>query len=423
MFGRHARAFGLSRDDLVIGNCRCIPTFNASLSRMQRQRYARVEIALFRSLPVCAVLLGACVLVSFPAVAQSKLDDLLGQARTAEKAGDYVAAGGIYEQALALAPGNLDVLKRFGILEQTELRFDESIAHFQQVLALDPTYSEVNFFLGVSYFGKNDFRAAIESFRRELALPKPHPRCHYYLGLALQSSGRTGEAIAELNSALEDNPSDADALYQLARVHKNMSLQAIERLKAIDPDSFQLHALMGEFYAEEKRYPEAIEQYRSALKKRPDSAGIHFSIGVAYWVLHEPDKAEPEFKESLRENPEDPMTNLYLGDIAVQYQRFDEALKYLQVAESAHLDVPQMHILLGMCYQARHDPERAKRELLAAIKGDPAAATPHYLLAQVYRQLHDPEASARELNEFDNLSKSAADKTQDSRAATTPELK
>jgi tetratricopeptide (TPR) repeat protein len=391
---------------------------------MQRQRYAyRLELGLFRSLPLCAALLGACVLLQISVAAQSNLDALLAQARTAEKAGDYSGAGRIYERALALVPGNLDVLKRFGILEQTELKFDDSIARFQQVLALDPKYPEVNFYLGVSYFGKNDFRDAIESFERELALPKPHPRSRYYLALALQSSGRTDDAIAELNSALADNPNDADALYQLARVHQNASLQAIERLKAIDPDSFQLHALMGEFYAEEKRYPEAIEQYRSALKKNSGAAGIHFSIGVAYWVLHDPDKAEPEFKDALKENPEDPMTNLYLGDIAVQDQRFDEAFNYLKVAQKAQLDVPQMHTLLGTCYQARHDPESAKRELMAAIKGDPAAAAPHYLLAQVYRELHDPEATARELSQFESLSKSAADKAQDSRGLTAPESK
>lgn len=352
------------------------------------------------------------------AAAQSDVDSLLGQARIAEKTGDYASAAHAYGQALAIAPENPELLKRLGVLEQTELKFDASIAHFQQVLALKPEYAEVNFYLGVSYFGKNDFRDAIESFERELAMAKPHPRCRYYLALAFQSSGRLDDAVAELNRALADNPADADALYQLARLHKNASLQAIERLRAIDPDSFQLHVLMGESYAEEKRYPEAIEQYRSALRRNPGATGIHFSIAVAYWVLREPDKAEPEFKDAWKENPEDPMTNLYLGDIAVQDHRFDEAFKYLQVAERAHLDVPQMHTLLGTCYQARHDPENAKRELLTAIKDDPAAAVPHYVLAQVYRELHDENASARELSQFDSLSKSAAAKAQAAGGAT-----
>jgi tetratricopeptide (TPR) repeat protein len=391
---------------------------------MPRQRYAyHFELgSLFRPQPLRAALVGAYLLLAVAVAAQNNLDALLGQARAAEKQGDYGGAARIYEQGLALAPGSLEVLKRYGVLEQTQLKFDDSIVHFRQVLARNPKYPEVNFYLGVSYFGKNDLGEAIESFHRELAIPNFHPRCRYYLALALQSSGRIDDAVTELNRAVADNPADADAFYQLARFHKNASLQAIERLRVLNPDSFQLHTLMGESYAEGKRYPEAIEEYRSALKRNPGATGIHFAIGVAFWALHEPDKAEPEFKDALKENPEDPMTNLYLGDIAVQDQRFEEAFKYLQVAESAHLDVPQMHTLLGRCYQARHDPEGAKRELLVAIKGDPAAAAPHYLLAQIYRELHDPDASAHELSQFDNLSKSAADKAQDPRP-TIPESK
>jgi tetratricopeptide (TPR) repeat protein len=409
---------------LLPGNCRYLSGFSASLSRMSRQGHAHhFSWTRFFWLPVRATLFAVYLLLAVAVAAQSNLDTLLGQARAAEKEGDYGGAARIYEQALTLAPGNLEVLKRFGVLEQTELKFDDSIAHFRQVLARDPKYPEVNFYLGVSFFGKNDLREAIERFHNELATPKAHPRCRYYLALALQSSGRIDEAAAELNRAVADNPNDADALYQLARLHKNASLQAIERLRALDPDSFQLHALMGEAYAQEKRYPEAIEEYQSALKRNPHAVGIHFSIGVAHWVLHQAGKAEPEFKEALKENPEDPMTNLYLADIAVQDQRFDEAFKYLQIAEKAHLDVPHLHTLLGRCYQARHDPESAKRELLLAIKGDPAAAAPHYLLAQIYRELHDTNASASELSQFDNLSKSAADNAQDSRGATAPESK
>jgi tetratricopeptide (TPR) repeat protein len=301
------------------------------------------------------------------------------------------------------------------VLEQTELKFDSSISHLQQVLARESQYSEVNFFLGMSYFGKGESQLAIQSFELELENAKPHPRCRYYLALALQSTGRLQDAISQLNQTIANNPNDADALYELARMHKNASLQAIERLKTIDPDSFQLHALMGEVYAEEKRYLEAIKEYRSALDKRPNAQGIHFSIGVAYWAQRQPADAQKELSLALKENPGDAMTNLYLGDIAVQEQRFQEALTYLLVAQKAHLEVPQMHVLLGNCYQALHDLENAKAELLAAIHADPGAAPPHYLLAQVYRELSNPEASARELNEYQSLLKSDADKAFESR--------
>ncbi len=377
----------------------------------------------FEAWPLSAVLITS-IMVSAPATAgQSDLDALLGQARVAERAGDYASAARIYQQAMTVAPGNLELLKRVGVLEQTELRFDDSIAQFQQVLAREPQYPEVNFFLGVSYFGKNDFPRAIQSFERELASLKPHQRCRYYLALALQSSDRIDEAISQLNQSLAENPKDADALYQLARIHKSASLQAIDRLKNLDPDSFQLHALMGEIYAEEEHYAEAAKEYQSALDKRPGAQGIHFSIAVAYWAQHHLDGAEKEFTLALKENSDDPMTNLYLGDIAVQQGHFAEALTYLRVAQKAQFDVPQIHLLLGKCYRARNDPEGAKTEFVAAIKVDPTAATPHYLLAQVYRAQHNAEASARELAQYENLSRSNPDKKQESRGDSVQDSK
>src|ERR1700720_3123252 len=61
---------------------------------------------------------------------QSNLELLLEQARGEEKTGDYAAAERIYRQALALAPDSLEALKRLGILEQTELKFEDSIRLF-----------------------------------------------------------------------------------------------------------------------------------------------------------------------------------------------------------------------------------------------------------------------------------------------------
>ncbi len=342
---------------------------------------------------------------------QSNVEQLLEQARSEEKTGDYAAAERTYRQALALAPDSLETLKRLGILEQTELKFEDSIRLFKQALASDAQYPGVNFFLGVSYFGSNEFSQSIDAFERELTTPKPHPRCRYYLALALQSSDRIEEAISQLNQSLAQYPKDADALYELARIYKNASLRSIELLKALDEDSFQLHALMGEVYTDEERYPEAIEQYQAALAKRPGAQGMHYAIGVAYWAQQRMNLAEKEFRDAWKENPNNTLTNLYLGDIALRDQRFSEAFHFLLVAQRGQPNMSQVHVLLGKCYQGQKEPEKAKAEFLAAINADPAAAQPHYLLARVYRELHDQQASAAELAQFERLSKLEKEKT------------
>jgi tetratricopeptide (TPR) repeat protein len=376
-------------------------------------RWLSRDFRLSASTSLWAVLVSliASVLPVPPAVgAQGDVGTLLAQARAVEKTGDYQAAERVYLQALALAPGNLETLKRLGILQQTELKFGESVDSFKQVLAQDARYPDVNFFLGVSYFGENKINEAIPWFELELATSKPHPRCRYYLALALQAAGRIEESISQLNRAVADNPKDADALYQLARIYKNASLQSIESLKALDQDSFQLHALMGEVYADEERHAEAIKEYQAALAKRPDATGIHYAIGVAYWVQHQLDAAKKEFMDALKENPNDALTNLYLGDIAVHDQRFSEAHGYLSVAERRQPHMPQLHVLLWKCYRGENEPEKAKTEFLAAIQADPTAAQPHYLLAQVYRELGNPQASSKEFAEFERLSQLEKDK-------------
>jgi superkiller protein 3 len=358
-------------------------------------------------IPSWLVIAAFCAIGSIPAAPQTKserVETLLKDARGEENTGNYASAERFYRQALAIAPESLESLKRLGILEQTELKFDDSIQLFERVLASDPSFPQVNFFLGASYFGKSDFPRAIESFERELKALSPHPRTHYYLALALQSSGRVEEAISQLNQSFAENPKDADALYELARIYKNASLRSIEMLKTLDPDSFQLHALMGEVYADQERYSEAIEEYQAALVKRPDAPGIHFVIGVAYWAQRQMEPAEKAFNYAYKENPNDPMTNLYLGDIAVRYQRFSDALPFLVVAHQAQPNMPQVHVLLGQCYQSQKELQKAKDEFLAAIDADPGAAQPHYLLARVYRELHDTQASADELSEFERLS-------------------
>jgi tetratricopeptide (TPR) repeat protein len=358
-----------------------------------------------------ATIVAIAVPMGRAAQTQDNMETLLEQARGEENAGNYMAAERIYKQASALAPENLEILKRLGILEQTELKFDDSIQLFKQVLDRDAHYPGVNFFLGVSYLGKNEFSQSILSFESELKTASPHPRCHYYLGLALQYSGRIEEAISQLNQSLGENPKDADTLYELARLYKNASLRSIELLKVLDPDSFQLHALMGEVYAEQERYSDAIEQYQAALAKRPDAPGMHFAIGVAYWAQRQLEPAEKAFKDAWKENPNDAMTNLYLGDIAVQDQRFSEAQKFLLVAEQGQPKMAQVHILLGQCYQGQNELEKAKAEFLVAITADPAAAQPHFLLAKVYRELHDAPSSTAELAQFERLSKLEKEKS------------
>ena len=87
--------------------------------------------------------------------------DLVTQARAFEDEKNYPAAEEVYRKLLASDSNNPEVLKHLGILEQTDLKFDDSIKHFKRALAGRPDYPQVNFYLGLSYYGKHDLSDAL----------------------------------------------------------------------------------------------------------------------------------------------------------------------------------------------------------------------------------------------------------------------
>lgn len=341
---------------------------------------------------------------SFELAQQSEASVLFEQARAYEREQNYAAAEAVYQKVLAAHPDDPEALKRLGILEQTELKFNDSIELFKRVLREHPNYLQVNFFLGLSYYGRHDFKNAVMSFQDELKTPAPHPATRYYLALALEAVGRIEEAIIQLDQVAAQNPNKANVLYELARLHMNASFQAINRLRKLDPDSFQMHALTGELYADEGHYNAAIGEYQAALRKEPDATGIHYRLGIAYWMLRQLGTSEREFLLALRESPDNAQADLYLGDIALLQQQFSKARDYLKQAEDREPQTEQTHLLLGRCYIGLNQLQQAKAELQVAARLNPANPRSHYFLSQVYRKLGQLGDAQRELVLFSQLS-------------------
>ena len=328
------------------------------------------------------------------------------QAEAFEGQNNLNAAEGIYRKILAADPHNAEALKRLGVLQQTELKFDDSIETLKRALAAHPAYPQVNFFLGLSYYANHDFDNSIASFQQELKTPTAHPATRYYLALALADGGRMDEAIVQLDLVAQKNPRKPDVFYQLARLHMAAAFRAIDQLRSIDPDSFQFHSLMGEFYSQEGHYEAAVSQYQAALKRQPDGLGIHSPLGIAYWNLNKLDLAEKELLLAVKETPDDAYANLYLGRMALRDRELNKALPYLQRAVASHLEELETRILLARCYMGLGQLEGAKTDLIAAASLDPTDPRSHYMLAEIYQKMNQPADRQRELDLFNKLSES-----------------
>src|SRR5204863_4220142 len=158
-----------------------------------------------------------------------------------------------YQEAANNYPNQPEILKRLGIVYQTELKFGESIETFERVLQGAPQYPEVNFYIGLSYFGLNQFEKAIEAFNKELEANPKYRRAHYYTAQAYQSLNRTADAARQYENLLQEDPADKKVLFQLIPLLKSATVQAIKQLRYLDPDSDFMLVLKAESYAEDEK--------------------------------------------------------------------------------------------------------------------------------------------------------------------------
>ena len=331
------------------------------------------------------------------------LDSYFARARELEKREDYAGAQKIYQQALGDFPDEPEILKRLGIINQTMLQFEESIEVFQKILQRSPHHTEVNFYLGLSYFGLRLFDKAVSAFNKELEANPSYRRGRYYLSLALESLNRNIEAIHQLDQMIKEDPKDTKVLYRLARLHKSASLEAVNRLSLLDPDSDLFHALQAETYADGEKYLDAIREYQEVFRRNPSFPDIHFALGQVYWKMEQISLAEEQMRLALREDPAHPLANYYLAQILMKTQNLNEAIPLLQTSVKSDPQFMLAHFELGKCYLAQGNLQDALEVLLKAAELEPSARFTHYQLSQVYSRLDNPDKKKYHLGIFQKL--------------------
>jgi tetratricopeptide (TPR) repeat protein len=127
----------------------------------------------------------------------------------------------------------------------------------------------------------------------------------------LDAMGNRPEAIARLNEIIDNRPKDLDAV-----------------------------SVLGDLYRDDEQYQKAIDAYTKALAiTGGDSVGdwrFYYVRGIAYERSKQWPKAEADFLEALKLNPDQPQVLNYLGYSWVdQGMNLDEALDMIQKAVSA----------------------------------------------------------------------------------------
>ena len=201
---------------------------------------------------------------------------------------------------VAVRPVSPEVYKsylqgRFALHKNTQVGFNEAIAHFEKAINREPTFAPAfaglaaaYSKLGVVFFGASPLEVrpkVIAAAKKALELDPDLVEARVLLADALQKDWQWAEAEAEYKRAIELSPSDAGAhasfsYWFLCQGRTPEALSWARRAQELDP--LALHGIeIGWILFHARRYDEAIRELRTVLTIEPESPMALWFLGFA----------------------------------------------------------------------------------------------------------------------------------------------
>ena len=181
---------------------------------------------------------------------------------------------------------------------------------------------------------------------------------HYNLGIALNDRGKTDEAIAHYQRAIELRPSYAEAHYNLGRLlaQKGQLDDAVthyEKALEINPADAEAWNNLGVTLFGSGRVDEAIAHYQEALKIRPDYSEASCNLANALLSSGNLDGAIARYLACLALSPNQAEAQYDLASALLRKGQTDEAIAHYKKSLELRPDSADAHANLGSAFLAK----------------------------------------------------------------------
>lgn len=339
---------------------------------------------------------------------QAEIADHVERATTATERRDFQQAEAEWNEVLALNPNSPQALNNLSMVYYLEHKYPDAGEAAEKALKFDPSLGNARALLGASLVRQRQWERGIEELNRALTsrLSEPAERTtRLELYEALSAQGSYARALEVLGPLATKFPRDPDVLYKVGQAYLQLAAHAFAKIPEVAPDSARLHQILADSSARQGHYREAIEQYRLALEKRPDLAGVHYQIGALYRVCDQSPSGEEaairEFRDELKIDPYDAWSEYRLGVIYSKRSDTTEADSHLRRSVQLDSSLVPTRLAFAALLEKQGKQAEAEKELAIAEKLEPTNAITHYRLARIYKQRGDAAAAESELKKFE----------------------
>jgi tetratricopeptide (TPR) repeat protein len=208
------------------------------------------------------------------------------------------------------------------------------------------------------------------------------------LGLAQEAEGKLPAARATLEDAFAADSKSVVILEDLTRVAKAANdnegaLGYLAHARDLEPENPDLPYEFGVICARMGLFAEARKAIAEALRRAPDIPEYNLGMGTVVSFSEDPAQALPYLKHFHDLRPKDPEGLLALGAANFRAKDYDTALGWFRQAAASSKTAPDAHFYLGRIARQEGRTEEATAELKQALALRPNQADALAELGQI----------------------------------------
>ncbi len=157
--------------------------------------------------------------------------------------------------------------------------------------------------------------------------------------------------------------------WRQTEIYKSMETHSRDNLR-LNPSAWVAHNNLGVVLVKQKRYDEAIEHHREALRLMP-AAEHHYTLAYSLDMKGNAEEAKAHYLEALRLNPAHAAAHNNLGNLLDDQGLLEEATEHYRAAITFRPDYPEAHNNLGTALARGGKTDEAIREFQKALELKP----------------------------------------------------
>jgi tetratricopeptide (TPR) repeat protein len=331
---------------------------------------------------------------------QSSSEAILKHAIQLHQSGDVDGAIREYRSYLKQVPDNVMARSNLGAALSRSGRFEEAIAEYSQALKKDPGNLPIRVNLALSYYKTAQVSTAAEQLAIVVAKQPNNQQAVLLLADCDLQLGEYKKVIELLSPLEKQSPNDKALVYLLGTAFIRDKQPArgqvlVDRILK-DGDSAEARLLLGTTKMNAREFAEALVDLKRAVELNPKLPDVYSYYGLALLTTGDMAGAADAFRKELESNPNDFVSNLQLGVVLKQDQRFDEARSSFERALRVRPGDVGVRYQLATLDLMTGKLDQACAKLEGLTKETPDFVEAHVSLATVYYRLKRKAEGDRE---------------------------